>query len=70
MGIGEAVLNHVLGEANAARVPVTLSCFKSNETALRFYKRHGFRVVLEDEHFVERKRAVKASCRPGGPSPR
>jgi ribosomal protein S18 acetylase RimI-like enzyme len=53
MGIGEAVLNHVLGEANAARVPVTLSCFKSNETALRFYKRHGFRVVLEDEHFVE-----------------
>jgi ribosomal protein S18 acetylase RimI-like enzyme len=51
LGIGARVMELVLAQAKFLSVPVTLSCFRENDQALKFYARHGFRITYEDAHF-------------------
>jgi ribosomal protein S18 acetylase RimI-like enzyme len=51
LGIGTRVMELVLAQAKSLRAPVTLSCFRRNDQALKFYNRHGFHTTHEDEHF-------------------
>jgi GNAT superfamily N-acetyltransferase len=44
-GIGASLLNLVLSEAQAARMPLRLSVLTSNPRALTFYLREGFREI-------------------------
>lgn len=64
-GAGASVLRHVLEEADAARVPVTLHVVATNP-ALRLYERLGFVPVSEDGIHVlmERPRAEPAVAQP------
>ncbi|HET9653367.1 MAG TPA: GNAT family N-acetyltransferase [Usitatibacter sp.] len=54
-GIGSRVLEPVLRDADARRLPVRLECLKWNP-AFSLYRRHGFRVVRETDvhYFMER----------------
>jgi ribosomal protein S18 acetylase RimI-like enzyme len=51
LGIGARVMELVLAQAKSLSVPVTLSCFRQNEQALKFYDRLGFHITHEDAHF-------------------
>jgi GNAT superfamily N-acetyltransferase len=44
-GIGASLVNGVLDEARAAGLPVRLSVFANNASALRFYLRLGFKPI-------------------------
>jgi len=46
-GVGTSILRRVLSVASEQRLGVELQVFKINESAKRFYERHGFRVVGE-----------------------
>jgi GNAT superfamily N-acetyltransferase len=47
-GLGQAVLRQVLQEADKAALPVRLSVLQRSDAG-RFYARHGFSVVGQDE---------------------
>lgn len=55
MGLGSAVLAHVLQEAHALGKLVRLRVLRVNTRAKRFYERHGFKVVREapERFFME-----------------
>lgn len=48
-GIGKQVVDHLIAQAEAEGLPMTLTVLKRNP-ALRLYLRHGFEQVGEDEH--------------------
>jgi len=59
-GIGMQVLQRVCDMASDSRLDVRLQTFRSNERASRFYLRHGFEIVDQDEHYLFfRKRCIK-----------
>jgi GNAT superfamily N-acetyltransferase len=47
-GIGAVVLAAVFAEADAQRVPVRVGALRGSDSN-RFYRRHGFQLVKEDE---------------------
>jgi ribosomal protein S18 acetylase RimI-like enzyme len=51
LGIGAHVIKLVLEEAKFLGVPITLSCFRQNKQALKFYDRLGFHTMHEDTDF-------------------
>jgi ribosomal protein S18 acetylase RimI-like enzyme len=51
LGIGARVIELVLAQAKSLHVPLTLSCFRRNDQALKFYNRNGFHTAYEDDHF-------------------
>jgi ribosomal protein S18 acetylase RimI-like enzyme len=51
-GIGREVMQMVMEQATCAGMPVTLSCFLSNQAALKFYEALNFAVTSTDEHFA------------------
>jgi ribosomal protein S18 acetylase RimI-like enzyme len=52
MGIGTDVLIQVCADASRADQAVRLSTFKLNVNAIRLYRRLGFKVVSEDDHYL------------------
>ncbi|WP_157649369.1 GNAT family N-acetyltransferase [Burkholderia ubonensis] len=59
-GIGMQVLQRVCDRASGCRLDVHLQTFRSNKRASRFYLRHGFEVVDQDEHYLYfRKQCIK-----------
>ena len=48
-GLGRSILDSIVSEADAARVPLKLSVLKANP-AMRLYERLGFKVIGEDAH--------------------
>ena len=56
-GIGREVMHMVMEQAMRASMPVTLSCFLSNQAALRFYHALNFSVTSTDEHFANLRSA-------------
>jgi ribosomal protein S18 acetylase RimI-like enzyme len=50
-GIGTHVMELILAQAKSLDVPVTLSCFRKNDQAMKFYARLGFLITYEDAHF-------------------
>jgi GNAT superfamily N-acetyltransferase len=42
-GIGTAMLNQLEQWAQAAKIPIILTCFKHNQDAMRFYRKLGYR---------------------------
>jgi ribosomal protein S18 acetylase RimI-like enzyme len=54
-GIGALILELVLSAASEQHLGVKLQVFKINESAKRFYERHGFRVVGETSTSLEMK---------------
>lgn len=54
-GKGYDILSDLQKQANDKPQPITLSSFKCNERAIKFYKSMGFGVVSEDEHFYSFK---------------
>jgi ribosomal protein S18 acetylase RimI-like enzyme len=54
-GIGTQVLEPILRDADARRLPIRLECLKWNP-AHSLYRRHGFRVIRETDvhYFMER----------------
>jgi ribosomal protein S18 acetylase RimI-like enzyme len=63
-GLGGAVLRALFAEADAAGLPIRVGVLHRSDAA-RFYERHGFRVVSEDEWDVYYERApLSARARP------
>jgi ribosomal protein S18 acetylase RimI-like enzyme len=56
-GLGSALLLGVLAQAAQLNKPVWLRVLKANESAKRFYERHGFRVMESslERHFMSRE---------------
>ena len=52
-GMGTALLNELKAAAEARSVPLQLAVFKTNESARRFYERHGFRIDGESKTHIE-----------------
>ncbi|ABC27374.1 Histone acetyltransferase HPA2/related acetyltransferase [Hahella chejuensis KCTC 2396] len=52
-GLGSQVMEQLRRLTQDNNRPVTLSSFKSNPDAVRFYQRHGYRITGEDAHFFE-----------------
>ncbi|WP_175964525.1 GNAT family N-acetyltransferase [Burkholderia pyrrocinia] len=62
-GIGMQVLQQVCDVASDSRLDVRLQTFRLNERASRFYRRHGFEIVDEDENYLFFcKRYIKTSA--------
>ncbi|AZZ90007.1 GNAT family N-acetyltransferase [Hahella sp. KA22] len=55
-GLGSQVMAQLHSLAQETQRPITLSSFKDNHGAIRFYHRHGYRITGEDAHFVELER--------------
>jgi ribosomal protein S18 acetylase RimI-like enzyme len=71
-GLGSAVSKHIAGIAHSHNLPLTLRCFKNNEPALSLYRKLGFSVASEDEHFYDfiskvtsatRKKAISSAVK-------
>jgi len=60
-GLGTAILEVLLAEADAACLPVRLEVLNGSK-ADRFYQRHGFVKVNEDEIEAEFERPIPASA--------
>ncbi|RQR48769.1 N-acetyltransferase [Burkholderia sp. Bp9126] len=61
-GIGMQVLQQICNLASDSRLDVRLQTFRLNEGASRFYQRHGFEIIDEDENYLFfRKRCEKTS---------
>lgn len=59
-GVGTAVMDYVHTLAKEeGRKEVTLSSFRSNKNALRFYKKLGYQTIQEDEHFLSLSRTFR-----------
>ncbi|MEY8689355.1 MAG: GNAT family N-acetyltransferase [Leptothrix sp. (in: b-proteobacteria)] len=58
MGIGTWALEQVLAEADAEQVAVALTALKRSD-AIRFYERHGFRCIGENDWDVHYLRAAR-----------
>ena len=52
-GIASSVTRRLHDEAKKQQLSLTLSCFKNNEPALQLYKRLGFVISPENEHFYD-----------------
>ncbi|WLQ12679.1 GNAT family N-acetyltransferase [Hahella aquimaris] len=52
-GLGSQVMAQLHRLAQETQRRITLSSFKDNHGAIRFYRRHGYRITGEDAHFVE-----------------
>jgi ribosomal protein S18 acetylase RimI-like enzyme len=52
-GIGQTVMQALHQHATQHGQIITLSCFKSNPRALRFYQKLGYQVTAEEEHFFD-----------------
>jgi len=62
-GIGAAVLERIFEEADAAHLPVRVTALKESDSN-RFYMRHGFEKVGEEEWDIHYVRAAKLQyCR-------
>jgi diamine N-acetyltransferase len=49
LGLGRMLMNEVLAHARASRTRImTLRVHSQNDSAIRFYERHGFKVVSEE----------------------
>ena len=59
LGIGAAVIAHVLQEADRRGVPVRLRVLRVNTRAQALYARHGFRVVYETPERIFMERPVR-----------
>jgi ribosomal protein S18 acetylase RimI-like enzyme len=66
LGIGRRVMDRVWVQSFEEQRPVTLSCFRSNQRALRFYEGIGFEVRAVDEYFVNLIRLLPQSTAAGG----
>ena len=64
-GIGAAVLQSVFAEADSRRLPLRVGALRGSDSN-RFYLRHGFRLVKEDEWDIYYVRP--ASTNRGGPA--
>jgi GNAT superfamily N-acetyltransferase len=62
-GLGSAVLQRLLGEADAAGLPIRLSVLQQSDAG-RFYARHGFTQTGEDEWDVYYRRPPQTSGEP------
>lgn len=51
-GIGAHYLNQLQAKAQQANLPIILHVWQLNHAALRFYKRHGFRVIADFEAYI------------------
>ena len=59
LGIGKAVMLHIIEIANCERKVIRLQVFKINIKAQNFYKQHGFEIISETEHHIKmRKNAL------------
>ena len=56
-GIGSALVDRLIRESEAARLPIHLRLLKVNP-ALSLYERKGFRVVRHEEPYVYMERAL------------
>lgn len=64
-GIGAAVLGHIFDEADAGHWPIRVTALRDSDSN-RFYLRHGFEKIGEDEWDVHYLRPGRASgCRGG-----
>lgn len=52
-GIGSTIMKHIHEAAAAQRKQVTLSCFRNNDGALRFYLGLGYRIGHADDAFYD-----------------
>jgi len=52
-GIATAVTQALISNAGEQKVALTLSCFKNNKPALNLYKKLGFSIKSQDEHFYD-----------------
>jgi ribosomal protein S18 acetylase RimI-like enzyme len=52
-GFGKIVMSKFEKYAHAQNKKVSLSSFKANEGAIKFYKSMGYIVTSEDEHFLD-----------------
>lgn len=52
LGIGSLVMTWLQKEATSSAMPLRHSVYASNESALRFYRRHGFVVIEEFGAYV------------------
>ena len=52
-GYGKIVMNEIEQYAHKQNKNITLSSFKANEGAVKFYKSMGYVVTSEDEHFLD-----------------
>ena len=50
---GGKVMNIIKKVAGAQNFKVTLSSFKENEQAVKFYQKLGYKIVGQDEHFFD-----------------
>ena len=63
-GIGAVVLRQLLAVADTAQLPVRLNALRES-AANRFYQRHGFKKISEDEwdiYYVRWPQATAAAC--------
>ena len=53
LGYGRLTMAHIHKQARQRGCKVTLSSFRNNESAIRFYEKLGYTIVGGDEHFVD-----------------
>jgi len=53
LGYGRMVMERIHSEVRKRNCSVTLSSFRNNSSAIRFYEKAGYRVVGGDEHFLD-----------------
>lgn len=68
-GIGAAVMNDIIRNAQSAGVPVTCSVATNNPGSFRFHERLGFRVTGEDPMYIEMELRVKGAADEHGLTP-
>ncbi|AZZ36747.1 hypothetical protein CIK05_08065 [Bdellovibrio sp. qaytius] len=54
--IGQMVMDKLQQQAIEKSLSVTLSTFKANDGAIRFYKKMGYVITSEDDYFYDMKR--------------
>jgi len=59
-GIASSVVNKLKSDAAAENTDLTLNCFKNNIAAVSLYKKLGFVVMSEEEHFYRFILRIKA----------
>jgi GNAT superfamily N-acetyltransferase len=67
-GLGSAVLRSLIAEADGARLPIRIGVLRRSD-ALRFYERHGFSPIGEDEWDIYYQRAPGPQGALSAPAP-
>jgi ribosomal protein S18 acetylase RimI-like enzyme len=52
-GLGRVIMKSVTDLARAKDLKITLSSFKNNTKAITFYQNLGFRIMNQDNHFLD-----------------